>query len=353
MKLRFLILFSLLIPSISFCESEVIRNKILIADVSGNVYNANKLIFPTNSLTNNGDGSFTVAGFDTAANYTLSGTWYHYGYNTFAAGFTAGADSYISAKFGIATDVPTHSLTLGSTATGLTFYNTTDQTTNYERTITQYTSNEFRITSTSGGTGTTRPLRFVSGFSTYYVHPTGGGFNNFHTWNITSTSINPSAGMFGALSVLGQTSGTTKNFRIAPTINQSSTAGYIAFQIDVTSTTVGSGSKTLLDASVDSVSRFSIDSFGKVTSSATITAAGTTGARTINTPKGVVNFAAAATSLVVTNSLVSTSSFIDCTVRTNDTTMKAAACVPGSGSFTIYPNAAPTAETAVGFTVSN
>jgi hypothetical protein len=85
----------------------------------------------------------------------------------------------------------------------------------------------------------------------------------------------------------------------------------------------------------------------------TITAGGTTGAQTINKTSGRVNFAAGATSLVVTNSLAATTSIIHCTVATNDATMKSAACVAASGSFTIHAGVAPTAETAVNFTVTN
>ena len=85
----------------------------------------------------------------------------------------------------------------------------------------------------------------------------------------------------------------------------------------------------------------------------TVTAAGTTGAQTINKSSGSVNFAAAATSLVVTDSLVTTASIITATVASNDTTMKSVAVVAASGSFTIYPNAAPTAETRVNFLITN
>jgi hypothetical protein len=85
----------------------------------------------------------------------------------------------------------------------------------------------------------------------------------------------------------------------------------------------------------------------------TVTATGTTGAQTISKNAGTVNFAAAATSLVVTNTLVTTSSIIICTVGTNDTTMKSVQAVAAAGSFTLYPNAAPTAETRVNFIVIN
>jgi len=92
---------------------------------------------------------------------------------------------------------------------------------------------------------------------------------------------------------------------------------------------------------------------GNVQVDKTITAGGTTGAQTINKTAGSVNFAAAATSLVVTNSLVTTSSVIVATVATNDSTMKSVAAVAGSGSFTLYANAAATAETRVNFVVLN
>ncbi len=85
----------------------------------------------------------------------------------------------------------------------------------------------------------------------------------------------------------------------------------------------------------------------------TVTAAGTTGARTISKNAGSVNFAAAATSLVVTNSLVTTSSIIVATVATNDATMKSVQVVAAAGSFTLYSNAAATAETRVNFLVIN
>lgn len=85
----------------------------------------------------------------------------------------------------------------------------------------------------------------------------------------------------------------------------------------------------------------------------TITAAGTTGAQTINKVTGRVNFAAAASSLVVTNSLVTASSVVIATVMTNDTTLKSVQAVAASGSFTLFANAAATAETKVAFLVLN
>ena len=84
----------------------------------------------------------------------------------------------------------------------------------------------------------------------------------------------------------------------------------------------------------------------------TITAAGTTGARTIHKQAGSVNFAAAATSVVVTNTICTTASHITGTVATNDATMKSVQIVAGSGSFTIYANAAATGETRVNWIIN-
>ncbi len=85
----------------------------------------------------------------------------------------------------------------------------------------------------------------------------------------------------------------------------------------------------------------------------TITPAGTTGARTINKAAGSVNLAASATSLVVTNSLVTVNSVIMVTVTTSDTGAKSCSAVAAAGSFTIRPNSAPTGEVRVDFLVIN
>jgi hypothetical protein len=83
-------------------------------------------------------------------------------------------------------------------------------------------------------------------------------------------------------------------------------------------------------------------------------AAGTTTPPTINKAAGSVNLAAAATSLVVTNSLVTTSSRVLVTLHTADATCYSIIPVSAAGSFTIYPKpAAPTAEVNVSFIVLN
>lgn len=83
----------------------------------------------------------------------------------------------------------------------------------------------------------------------------------------------------------------------------------------------------------------------------TVTAGGTTGAQTINKLSGTINFAAGSATIVVTDSLVTTSSIVLAVVRTNDSTALIKNVVPASGSFTVRLNATATAETSVGFVV--
>ena len=85
----------------------------------------------------------------------------------------------------------------------------------------------------------------------------------------------------------------------------------------------------------------------------TVTAGGTTTPQTINKNAGAVNFAAADASKVVTDSRVTANSIIVATVATNDSTMKSVQAVAAAGSFTLYANAAATAETRVNFLVIN
>jgi hypothetical protein len=81
---------------------------------------------------------------------------------------------------------------------------------------------------------------------------------------------------------------------------------------------------------------------------------GTPGAATINQPIGQVSVAASASSVVVTNSLVTTASVIIPVLQFADATCtQILSCVPGAGAFTITMDAACTANTKVGFVLHN
>lgn len=105
--------------------------------------------------------------------------------------------------------------------------------------------------------------------------------------------------------------------------------------------------------SVGFASQFQVTSSGKIVQDATITATGTTGAQTINKPLGCVNIAAAGSSVVVTNSLISTTNIVHPWLQSNDATAKSVVVVLGSGTATFYLNAAATSEVRVCFEVKN
>ena len=96
-----------------------------------------------------------------------------------------------------------------------------------------------------------------------------------------------------------------------------------------------------------------VRSDGQISIEATNTTPGTTGAQSINKASGKVNFAAGATSLVVTNALCQTTSIVHATVLTDDATAYVKNVVPGNGNFTIKLGAAATSESSVGFIVYN
>lgn len=144
----------------------------------------------------------------------------------------------------------------------------------------------------------------------------------------------PTTGVYAQINVMGAT---TANKRLSLGYNTTADYGVLQALLD------GTGYKSLALNPMG----------GAIILSKTITAPATTGAQTINKSTGRVNFAAAATSLVVTNSLATADSICHVTKATNDATMRLGACVAAAGTITIYADVAPAAETAVNFTVTN
>ena len=81
---------------------------------------------------------------------------------------------------------PTHSITLTSTATGMTLYNTADQTTNFERVREYWSSNVFTILSEKGGSGTLRSINI--GNSTLSLTISGTAISHNSTTLMTTTA---------------------------------------------------------------------------------------------------------------------------------------------------------------------
>jgi hypothetical protein len=184
-------------------------------------------------------------------------------YNSTASmtGATAGTINVNTGSLGIlaTSNSATHSLTLGSTATGIALYNTSDQTTNYERLFMGWNSNAFQITAQKAGTGTSRDLQILSAQGSKMVLKGIGGniqftgtFGSGNTWDFGFVTFNGS-------------SGTSVLANLSPTINQSSTAGYTALLVNPTETSTGSGTNLLIDAHVGAGAGFKVDNGGYAT----------------------------------------------------------------------------------------
>lgn len=145
------------------------------------------------------------------------------------------------------------------TGTGAALFNTSDQTTNYERVRHYWSSNVYTISSDVGGTGTVRPIRIISGNTTFGI--------NESTQSLVFTRTTPSTvltlfDLTTAGTGLSGTSSSQYGMRINPTINQSSTAGYTMLLINPTESATGSGAKLLADFQVGGVSKFSVNNAG-------------------------------------------------------------------------------------------
>lgn len=184
---------------------------------------------------------------------------------------------------GIGTTSPTHSLTLNSTATGIALYNTSDQTTNYERVQMYWTGNVYTIQTQKGGSGSNRNLTIgtVSRVLQFLESPTGT--QGFYTFS------NSTGGSLNALSILTTRSNSASvaaELTIQPTYNQSGTAGYTALLINPTETTTGSGTKNLLQLQAGGTDRFRVDNIGNTI----LSSAATSGFQVFNTSDETTNY---------------------------------------------------------------
>ena len=170
---------------------------------------------------------------------------------------------------GIATSSPTHAMTIASTkaASGIAIYNTSDQTTNYERGVLKWSGNAFLFGTEYGGSATTRTIRIGSaGLPNQDV--TSGRTLDFNG-SIPFFKVTANTGLagnvfdFSGIIFSGSTTGQVA-FAINPTINQTGTSSYTALLINPTHTSIGSGSQRLIDAQVDGVSKFILTSSGTV-----------------------------------------------------------------------------------------
>lgn len=226
--------------------------------------------------------------------------------------------------------------------------------TNFERLTFQAVSNVWQIRSGQGGTGTSRSI-LIGVTSTW-----DSSVNTNITYTANGITVNgrASAALTSIFNISWWSwSNSSGGFIIANiwgTIAHTSTAWYTILDLNPTISSEWSWSKNFILCRKSSwTTLFGVDSTGRTVQDATMTAWGTVGAQTIDKPTGSVNIAAAWSSVVVTNALVTTASIITCVIMTNDSTAIIKNVVPAAGSFTIRTTAAVTAETKIWFIVHN
>lgn len=183
----------------------------------------------------------------------------------------------------------TSSIEFENTSTeGVTFYNTADKATNWERVRMSWNANVFAITAGSAGTGTGRDIRLAarSGNNYVQVSQTLSGSSiielvgNTVAWSASASAIITSRWASGA------SSSTSTGHAIRGTLTQSGTGGYTAFLVDCVETSVGSGQKNLALFSVSSANRFRIDNTGATV----LSSSATSGIQLYNTADETTNF---------------------------------------------------------------
>lgn len=154
-------------------------------------------------------------------------------------------------------------------ATGNYFnYNTSDETTNYERAMIGWNANVLSIGTESAGTGTSRVMELKAGSSILTYNQTD--LTPVFQFQRSTGFRSPVVGLTGSMS---QSSGTTYGFADIRTINQTATAGYNSLYSSVFEQALGSGQKFLINVGTNSAAanggthspKFTVENTGLIT----------------------------------------------------------------------------------------
>jgi hypothetical protein len=184
------------------------------------------------------------------------------------------------------------SLTLSSTTTGIQFYNTADQATNYERVRQFWSGNIFFFTGDALGAGASRAMRFgpFAAVGTGYLslNPvSSSGFVQANGDSASAASI-----VFRLTGSMTAASGIQYGQSSQLVVNQSGAAGYVANFMNITETAIGSGLKLITDLQVNGVSRFSVGNGGNLFTSGFIGAGVSPGGAVIKVAASSTTYAA-------------------------------------------------------------
>lgn len=163
---------------------------------------------------------------------------------------------------------------------GLQLYNTSDQTTNYERFITQWNTNTLYIGTETGGTGTGRDINFgafngaigaLAGPNIKLSRSSSMSATNpgiMFRWGGTQSGVGPFFGTGTGTLNSSATSGSVVLWQFGVTYNQASgSASNTDVLINRIETLIGSGAQNFLDMQISGASRARFSTTGQVLSS--------------------------------------------------------------------------------------
>lgn len=185
-------------------------------------------------------------------------------------------------RIGLGTTAPTNTITLGSTTTGLNFYRTTDQITNWESTEMRWSGTTFQILSNAAGTGTVQDIVIGAGARRLVISSLAST-GAFFSYQNSTGSLLP---MVQIVSTRSAASADPTELYLNPTYTGGGSAGYTTLRINTIETLTGSGAKRLMALQVSSVDRFAVDNVGNTV----ISSLATQGLSLYNTADQTTNF---------------------------------------------------------------
>jgi len=178
-------------------------------------------------------------------------------------------------RLGLGTSAPTHAITLPSTTTGFAVYNTSDQTTNYERFVGKWSGNAFLLGNEIGGSASSRVLQVGTSAAA------GGNINRtlnisggtpFFSYSFSATGLAGYTMDIGGGNTFQGTNVSQGTLSITPTVSQGGTSSFRGMFVSPYLVASGSGSNYLLDVGTNTAasgagthsSKFAIMTSGKV-----------------------------------------------------------------------------------------
>ncbi len=149
-----------------------------------------------------------------------------------------------------------------ASGSGIEIYNTTDETGAFERFEAYWSTTPYFYLRTKSGTGGTPRALYVQSSTT-----SSSAYGIFNVNATDQVTLGTSAASYSSgVKIAGSpaSSSLTQNIlNITPNISQSGTAGYRAIRINVTETTLGSGTQELLNLAVGGTDYFVVDNNGE------------------------------------------------------------------------------------------